>query len=73
MLQNQYKGDKRGFTGDCGLVVVGVGVVGVVHLDTLSLQLLHFALQVPLGPQEVLDLLFFGLSKNLVVVLSVVV
>lgn len=58
------------FTSDCGLVVVRVGIVGVVHLDTLSLQLLHFAFQIPLGPQEVLDLLFFGLPKNLVVVLS---
>lgn len=70
VLQGQYEEDNRSLTSDCGLVVVRVGVVGVVHLDTLSLQLLHFAFQVPLGPQEVLDLLFFGLPKNLVVVLS---
>lgn len=61
---------KRSLTSDGGLVVVRVGVVGVEHLDTLSLQLLHFAFKVPFGPQEVLDLLFFGLPKNLVVVLS---
>lgn len=62
---SKYEGRRRRLTSDCGLVVVRVGVVGVVHLDTLSLQLLHFAFQVPLGPQEVLDLLFFGLPKNL--------
>lgn len=53
------------FTSDGGVVVIRVRIIEVVDLDPLSLQLLQFGLQISLGSQEVLNFLFFRLSKNL--------